>query len=789
MAFRRLTMDMVRSFFAAGKTMGGVPLALLMAGALAAQAPPCGGQAASVPSSLENPQTTLTIRSDSQAKVKGVYQLRGHILATYQSWQLTADEADYNEASGEIVARGHVTFTDPQASLKATEAHYNVRTGKGWFLNGRGYFHAQVRPRPRMLTTTNPFYVQARKVDRLNASDYLIHHGRLSTCEDANRAWAIGAHTARVAVGEKVVTHGAVFYLLRIPVLYSPLLINAIGPRQRRAGFLLPQVGNSGQKGTIIGDAFYWPINPSADVLLGLYNYSKRGLGVSGRFRAQPSKKSSLAVSFFGVRDHGLAGNPSVRAGGQSWQAQGQADDLGAGFRGVVDVDYISSLAFRQTFTNNFTEAVTSEAHQTGFVTKDFGANSFNIYTSRYQDFLSAQNTPGNSVIIEHTPTVDFSGMDRQIGHSPFYFSFDSSAGAVHRVEPGLQDLPYSDRLDFHPTLTVRAHPFWGFHLTPTFGLRATHYGTSLRPDRSPLNRLLAEFSLDLRPPSFEKVFSGEHWGRRFKHVITPDIRYNLVRADDAQNILDIVRYDQTDILTETNEIEVSLTNSILTRGTQPDASGTLPPARELISWRLSQKYYFDPTFGGALQPGRSNVFEPTISLTGFAFASGRHWSPLVSVLKVAPSSHYDTELRADISPAGGGVLNAGITSGIHSGLMGLSFTDFFINRTASLSQPVAPTTALSELPSFNLLRAIATYGDSSRKGFSGAFGVDYNIAQGIANHLVSQVSYNFGCFGLDFEFQRFALGPLRRENQWRVSLSLANVGTFGNLKPRERLY
>jgi len=53
----------------------------------------------------------------------------------------------------------------------------------------------------------------------------------------------------------------------------------------------------------------------------------------------------------------------------------------------------------------------------------------------------------------------------------------------------------------------------------------------------------------------------------------------------------------------------------------------------------------------------------------------------------------------------------------------------------------------------------------------------------------VNQVSYNFGCFALDFEYRRFALGDLRRENQFRVALSLANVGTFGNLKPRERLY
>ena len=83
----------------------------------------------------------------------------------------------------------------------------------------------------------------------------------------------------------------------------------------------------------------------------------------------------------------------------------------------------------------------------------------------------------------------------------------------------------------------------------------------------------------------------------------------------------------------------------------------------------------------------------------------------------------------------------------------------------------------------------MATYGDVNRKGFSGAFGLDYNFAQKTSQQVVGQVSYNFGCFPIDMEYRRFDLGPLRRENQYRVALSLANVGTFGNLKPRERLY
>jgi LPS-assembly protein len=742
-----------------------------------------------IPAPLQDSESTISIRAESQEKVRNTYHLRGHVEVTYQKTKLTADEASFDEVSGEAVARGHVTFADPESSLQADEAHYNVRTGTGWFTNAHGYIHTAVARRPHVLTTENPFYIRARKIERRNESTYVIEGGRLTSCKCEARGWSLGARRARVEVGDKVVSQGSVFRFLRVPVFYSPIMVNSIARRPRQTGFLLPYVGTSSQKGFIVGEGFFWAIDPSADLLLGLENYSVRGVARSGRFRAQPSATSDLTVEYFGVNDKGSGNLRQIRAPGQSLRATGQARDLGYGFRGVLDVDYITSLAFRLTFTDNFTQAVASEVHQTGYATKNFDAYSINLFASRYQNFLSSERKPGNSIIIRHTPSFEFSGMDKQLGRSPFYFAFDTSATGVGRTEPGFETPQLSERLDFHPEITLRSKPFLGFHFTPSAGLRATRYGTSLQPGGSPLTRVLGEFSLDLRPPSFAKIFARSFWGRRFKHVIEPDIRYRLVRARDPESIQDVVRYDQVDILAETNEIEYSLTNTIFSRRDVPDDAADKPQARELLSWRLSQKYYFDPTFGGALVPGSKVVFDPTISLTGFAFAQGRRLSPLVSVLKFAPFSNYDTELRADFNPSGGGVLNAGITSHLRRGLMGLSLTDFFINRTAALSTPLAPTGSLSQLPSFHLLRGVATYGDVNRKGLSGAFGLDFNFAQRIAHQVVSQVSYNFGCFALDFDYRRLAVGSLRRENQFRVGLSLANVGTFGNLKPRQKLY
>ena len=162
-----------------------------------------------------------------------------------------------------------------------------------------------------------------------------------------------------------------------------------------------------------------------------------------------------------------------------------------------------------------------------------------------------------------------------------------------------------------------------------------------------------------------------------------------------------------------------------------------------------------------------------------------------MTVLKVAPSSNYDTELRADFDPTGGGVLNAGITSGVHHDDWGFEATDFFVSRTAQLGfvAPVVPLSSASLLPPSNLFNARVIYGQPERRGFSGVFGVNYNITEGLANEIVAQATYNFNCFGLDFGFNRFNLGPLRKENQFRIAISLSNVGAFGNLRGRDRLY
>ena len=125
--------------------------------------------------------------------------------------------------------------------------------------------------------------------------------------------------------------------------------------------------------------------------------------------------------------------------------------------------------------------------------------------------------------------------------------------------------------------------------------------------------------------------------------MIEPDIVYRYVNG--VNDFGRFVRFDEDETLTDTNEVEYGITQRLFRR--------TARAAREeFITWRLVQKYFFDPTFGGALVPGQPNVFQTLDALTPFAFADvARHFSPIVSDLTIEPGKRCDTQFIVNYDP------------------------------------------------------------------------------------------------------------------------------------------
>src|SRR5260370_14924234 len=102
-------------------------------------------------------------------------------------------------------------------------------------------------------------------------------------------------------------------------------------------------------------------------------------------------------------------------------------------------------------------------------------------------------------------------------------------------------------------------------------------------------------------------------------------------------------------------------------RGREWKTKGPICGSREMISWRLTQKYFYNETFGGAVIGGRRNIFDTTLALSGIAFLTEpRAISPVISRLRVRTSEHLDVEWDFDLDTGAKKVTSTNVFLDVH---------------------------------------------------------------------------------------------------------------------------
>ncbi len=717
----------------------------------------------------------VVIEADTQSTDGPWRFLRGRVELRKDQMLLTADEVDYNETNGDAEARGNVHFSHPgrKEDVYASSFKYNLNTENGVFFNAHGTVASASQASPRILTTNEPFYFQAETAHKIG-DHYVIFNGWVTDCKVPGPWWKLQTPRATVVPGRYALIHRSVFRLRKIPLFYAPVYYKSLERVPRSSGFLTPNIGNSSRRGRVLGESFFWALNRSYDMTLGGTYFSQRGFAHQITGRGRPTQTSHFDAFWFAMNDRGLRiGDDRRKQGGRMLTVNGRTE-LPKGFRGVINVNYLSSLEFRLAFTETLNEAIFSEAHTVAYVAKEFSSFFFTTALVRHENFQTTERD--DTIVIRKLPSIEFNSREHELvrGAAPVWFTLDSAADLLGRSQKDFRTRNLSERIDFFPRLSTRLD--WkGFRLTPTFGWHETYYGEQLRPDGTVsgegLRRSAREFSLELIPPSLERVFEGPKLlGDRLKHVIEPKITYRYVEGiPDFDRIL---RYDERDLLTNTNEAELSLVNRLYSKR---ESGGEV---REILSLELWQRRYFDPSFGGALRPDHRNVFLSGATLTPFAFADGpRSYSPLVTVLRLQPRWNYAVEWRSDYDPQRGKLVNSGLTADATRQHLNISVGHYVVRSTPLLTPPS------------NQLRGMVRWGAVNKRGWNMGFSTVYDYRQGITQYANTNVTYNTDCCGFSVEWRRFALGPTRNENQFRLALSIANVGSFGNLKKQERMF
>ena len=110
---------------------------------------------------------------------------------------------------------------------------------------------------------------------------------------------------------------------------------------------------------------------------------------------------------------------------------------------------------------------------------------------------------------------------------------------------------------------------------------------------------------------------------------------------------------------------------------------------------------------------------------------------------------------------------------------------------TASEGFCGASTTATSSQTTckFQQFRVALGYGGLTKRGFSAATNLGFDAELKQLQFTTAQTTYNWDCCGVTLEYRRYAIANVRNENLFRFTFSLANIGSFGNLRKQERLY
>ena len=763
----------------------------------------------------------VLISADQQRKDQDIYYALGHVVMRFRNNVLHCDNARYDSTTGIVEVQGHVVFDGGPHNEHLTASHgtYDVSHDTGTFYDVQGSTGVRLKNKLMFLTSSTPYFFAGQQVDKLGPDQYLVHHGYITSCQLPKPKWRFVASTAMVEVGEDARMHHATLRLGNIPVFYFPYAEHPIDNLGRKSGFLIPVVGISNTRGTVIGDSFYWAINRSSDTEIGAELYSRRGWAEHGSYRAV-SYKWHMVAEYFGVVDSKGQPKTGQNQGGEEAKFNGDVL-LPYGYHGVASIDYLSSYIFRLAFGQNYIQAVTSEVRSSGFISRSVNGNFSSLLISRYQNYQSAN--PGDVIDVAHLGSFQFAGMEKPLFGSPFMYTYDAAGEALSRHELGFQTATAVGRGDVHPSTSLPEF-IHGWTFRPELGAEETIYTQRLQPASSlnslpqalndPINRNVLNFSFEVRPPTFDKIFDHKLLGNVLKHTIEPFAKYRYQTG--VSNFADIIRFDYRDILADTNEVEYGVVNRLYAKktrssakcyrdpkylGTAANGSGTerWTPAREndgycddqngaakeIVTWEVAQKYFFDPTFGGAVVNGARNVFDSSADLTGIAFIYGpRHFSPVISRLRFqhnASNLQWDVDYDPVLHQINSSTVSLGHRWDKWYGYGGYNLLKI-PQSTVAGGQPIPANT-------YNQFLAVFGYGNISRKGLNIAGQTNYDYQEKILQYAAAQTTYNWDCCGLTFEYQRWFLGSVRNENYFRFALSLTNFGTFGNIRRQDRLY
>lgn len=715
-------------------------------------------------------QVKITAREQNCERELTLCTATGDVLVEYQDIKIRADKLTLDRTKNIAIAEGHLVIDQGPTRISGRSGTFDLDSKTGTVEEAE----ADLEP---------TFHIIAKSISKVGEATYDIVDGIFTACRIPDPAWSFHMERAKVTLDDYARMTDASFYARKVPLLFSPYLLWPT-KQDRVSGFLVPGLGYNNTRGAYLGLSYYWVTGRSTDSTTGVDLYSKKVFGLGEEFRWAPTRESAGVFQGFVLRDPEaevcVAGSapdaahfctlPDGTAGTLVTQEKTRwklrldhsSDDLPWDMRGVVSIRDYSDVNYLQDFERTYTLATASLITSSAFVTKNLGADSFNLRFERTESFLAGDQT------VERMPSFELSHRPAQIGSTPLYAALEGSLSNLF-VNRG-PNLPHGSYLreDLYPVLSLPFKNIPWLSLTASGGPRWTHYSDSLTPPGDAtrtfsglaLNRWFWEGGLSMVGPSFSRIYDFSFGPfEKWKHVIEPRVDYNY--RQDISNLGTVPDFDEVDFQAGRSSLRYALVNRLLAKGGGENA----PSAQEVASLEVSQTYnfrlpqvYLPP---GATPPVQENR------------------TPIDTDFRVTPAPQIFLETRWSYDTNYSKSTAYSLTA--HASGKD-TYVDLSWNAVRPILQLPAGTPPPLTSPDSDLVRAAAGF-----FVFSKNWRLDTQLNYDLRQHRMiedrSLLAYNGSCYTILLELRNFrgGVGTVARHD-YRLVVNLKNIGTLLDL-------
>lgn len=667
--------------------------------------------------------------------------LDGYAQVAYGGLRVQADRIEINEDELRIRAEGNVVFERRDEKIVAEFMEGSLEDGTAVFRNARGILGQD-------------FHFVAETLEELENGAFAIERGAFTTCAQPNPRWNFTAGRAVVRPEKYVWLRNVSFRVKNVPVTFFPALYYPLEEDGRQTGFLIPRYSRSDLRGHLISQGFYWVINRSMDATFSVdhFTVSGTGLGMEYRYRG-PSGSRGEAEGFVindkttENREYSLSFNVAQR--------------LPARFRLSAAGDMFSSFDFSRRFQDSFSRS-----------TRRFKRTkvdlSGQLFRHRIKFKIDRKDTQyaRRSSLRQTLPQFSISRRNLNLLGQFVQLGYETNYVRVGRSRR--DDFQEWNRLFIGPTLGISMPEVPFLELRAEIDAGYLRYGGSIDPETDEFNpelglsRRFYGTSVQMAGPKLERIFEtpGGFYAARYKHLIEPEAAWNYRKSDDKFELVN--RFDRYDSSAQDNQISFGLVNRLLAKRYRDGVEES--SATDVITWRIQQTWYFDPTSGSYDSRYVSSSFEDD--------AVEVRKSPIRSDFRFTPDQSVNGDWTMEWDPDER--LFTSIRTGVRVGDR-RSNRRFNFNWSRRARRIGGEDSEEVRVKSY--LRAGTDFFPTEviRTGLD----VNYDITERRLSNIRLRADFLFQCCGLNVEWIRYNLTS-RNENIFHFSITLGGLTSFG---------